>query len=151
MKKIKLTHERFALVDNEDFELVKNYKWCVNGCNMVCSRIKGKFITLHRFIMMPPKDKDIDHINGNRLDNQRINLRICTRSQNCANRNSTKPNKSGYRGVIFRESSKKWRAIIRVKQKTIHLGLYFNKLEAAKQYNQAAIKYFGEFARLNPI
>src|SRR6266436_3752554 len=155
MKYILLTQNRKTLIDDEDFEWLNQYKWSVNSSNYPSryGYINGKrvFITIHRFIMNPPVRMQVDHINGNRFDNRKENLRICTRSQNCTNRKSWKPNISGYRGVTFHKTTKKWRATIKIKQQKITLGLFFNKEQAALAYNQAAIAYFGEYAVLNNI
>jgi len=148
MKLIKLTKGRFAKVDDDDFKLLNQWKWCVNSENFAHRRSKNKLVTMHRFIMNPPKDMQIDHKNGDRLDNRRSNLRICTGSQNCMNR-KTIGSMSGYRGV--RKWYNKWQGRIEVEGKKINLGLFNNAVDAAEAYNQAAIKYHGEFARLNQI
>lgn len=147
MKKIKLTQERFAIVDDRDFGWLSKYKWCVNSKNYVINRIG----TMHKLIMNPPKGLQVDHINGNRFDNRRSNLRLCTVSQNCASRVSRVKPKSGYRGVTFHSSTGKWRACIKVNQNKISLGLFFDKEQAAFAYNNAAKVFFGAFAKLNSI
>ena len=147
MKKIKLTQGRFAVVDDQDYDWLNQYKWCVNSKNYVINRIG----TIHKVIMNPPKGLQVDHINGDRFDNRRNNLRICTVSQNCSNRISKIKPKSGYRGVTFHSITGKWRARLEINSKKISLGLYFTKKEAAIAYNQAAKAYFGEFAKLNII
>lgn len=92
---------------------------------------------------------DVDHINNNPLDNRKINLRICNRSQNLINRRLLGFNTSGFRGVSkFRN---KWQAYINYDRKRIHLGHFENKTDAAKAYNIAALKYHGEFVRLNNV
>lgn len=155
MMLIPLTKGKFASVSIEDYMELRKYNWSVNSCNYASrgKKINGKkkFITMHRFIMNPPDGMQVDHINGNRLDNRRCNLRICTRSQNCSSRDSSTKNKSGFRGVIFHSSTKKWRACIKVNQKMISLGLFHTKLEAARAYNDAAIQNFGQFARVNDL
>lgn len=93
MRRIKLTKGRYALIDDIDFDLVSAHKWCVSSVNYAVKAIRledGKQHTLlmHRFIMNPPPDMQIDHINGNTLDNRRKNLRICTRSENQRNRHT---------------------------------------------------------------
>lgn len=153
MKFIELTQGRRAIVDDEDFEFLDQFKWCVNNQNFV---VRGKVIfgkkvtiTMHRFLLNPVSKMQVDHINGDRLDNRRTNLRICTQSQNCSNRKSSTPNRSGYRGVVLHKSTGKWRACIKVLQRKISLGLYQDKESAARAYDAAAIKYFGNFSRLN--
>ena len=142
MKQIPLTQHRLALVDDEDFEWLNQFKWCVNSSKYV---ITGKN-TMHKMIMNPPKDMQIDHVNGDRFDNRRINLRICTGSQNCMNRKPTTKGISGYRGVTWHSTTQKWRARIELNGIKISLGLFLTPEEAAQAYNQATKQYFGEFA-----
>jgi len=153
MKRISLTQGRFALVDNEDFNWLNQWNWCVNSENMVMrgKTINGrlKMIVMHRLIMQPPADLQIDHKNGDRLDNRRSNLRICTGSQNCMNRVATTKGTTGYKGVT--KIRNKYRANIKLEGKKIHLGYFNDVKEAALVYNKAAKKYFGEFALLNNI
>ena len=106
---------------------------------------------MHKMIMQPPKGYQVDHINGDRFDNRRSNLRLCTVSQNCANRTSRIKPRSGYRGITWHPTTQKWRACIKVNQKKISLGLYFDIKQAALAYNEAAQKHFGSFARLNTL
>jgi hypothetical protein len=101
--------------------------------------------------MKPDKGFVIDHLDGNGLNNQRNNLRICTVSQNSMNRNKTVKNKSGFKGVIWWERNNTWKAEIRHNKNKIYLGYYKNIIDAAKAYNAAALKYHGEFANLNKI
>lgn len=93
--------------------------------------------------------KMVDHINGNGLDNKLKNLRICTNQENQQNRYNQSNNKSGYKGVGWHKTTKKWRARISINNQLIHLGLFQNKIEAAKAYDIMASKHFGNFAKLN--
>jgi len=93
----------------------------------------------------------IDHKNRDRSDNRILNLRECTQLQNQKNRGLTIVNKSGYKGVSWHKSKNRWRAGITVDGESIHLGSFTCKHEAAKAYNEAALKYHGEFAYLNVI
>lgn len=104
---------------------------------------------MHRIILNPPRGMFSDHIDGNPLNNQRENLRICNHNQNNFNVGIRKDNKSGFKGVRFRDN--RWTSRIRINNKEYHLGSFLNKIEAAIAYNEAAIKYHGEFARLNII
>lgn len=154
MKVIKLTQGRFTLVDDQDHETFGKVKWCVsNGyvARGVGGRKNRKTLLLHKEIMKTPKGMDTDHINGDKLDNRRENLRIATRSQNMANLANPINNKSGYKGVIWYKRDKNWRAFIKVDYKQIHLGYFDDKTEAAKAYNLAALEKYGKYAFLNPV
>lgn len=159
MKKIPLTRGLFALVDNEDYDLVSPYTWFAlaqhNGrfCaarNLSLHETGGKTITVRmaRIIMNAGLGEFIDHKNLNTLDNRRGNLRFCTAEQNNRNRNKHHNNKSGFKGVC-REGDR-WRSQISVGGKKIHLGMFDTAEAAADAYNDAAIRLHGEFARPNP-
>ena len=106
---------------------------------------------MHRFLIDCPDDKDVDHINGDTLDNRLCNLRVCTRGQNNMNR-VKKPNCSSiYKGVSWQKKIKRWVAKISINNKTVYIGTYTDEKEAARAYNKAAKKHFGEFARLNEV
>lgn len=144
-----------SLIDDEDIENVNKFKWTyAHGYALSSYRkslnVRG-FIYLHRLIMKPPKDKVIDHINGNRLDNRKSNLRICTNRQNLMNRGAQKNSFSKYKGVGFHKETNKWRAYIKNNGPFIHLGLFKTELEAAMAYNNAAMKNFGRYAFLNEV
>jgi hypothetical protein len=154
-KEIELTNGGIAIVDDEDYEELLKYKWHkkIDGYAARTVYEKGKFqtIRMHREIMDAPKGFDVDHVNGNRLDNRKTNLRKATRSQNVMNKGKLSNNKSGYKGVYWDSQTKKWRACIRVNGKLINLGRFQDKDEAALEYNKAAIFYHKEFAFLNEV
>jgi hypothetical protein len=104
---------------------------------------------LHRIILDAPKGTDVDHINGNGLDNRRCNLRLATRSQNHANRFKKPGTTSRFKGVRFERN--RWHAQIRVQYKKTYLGSFRDEIDAALAYNAAALEAFGEFARINTI
>lgn len=136
----------FVLVDEEDFEKLNQWKWYYNtGCAV---RGYPRRILMHREIMGNPVGKEVDHINMNRLDNRRANLRIVTRSQNLLNRNKQKNNTSGFKGVSWKDG--RWYVQLGVgKKKNLVLGYFDDIQEAAKAYDIAAKKFYGKVARLN--
>lgn len=139
-------------MDDEDFEKLNKYSWsfCVGYARRSepekGSKKINKFL-MHREIMNNPKGKIIDHINGDRLDNRRCNLRECSKSQNGANRVSRGTSK--YLGVYLKNNT--WDSCMTVNRKSIFLGSFEKEEDAAIAYNKGAIKYHGEFAKLNII
>ena len=140
------------IYDEIDKELIEKYKWIIVDNNTghteyAITKPGGKF--MHRMIMGYPSGKEVDHINGNGLDNRRSNLRVCTRSQNSCNRPAPANNKTGYKGVYWDENKNRYRAVI-TKDKVIYrLGRYKTAREAAVAYNEGAKKYHGEYAFIN--
>ena len=151
-KLIHLTQGKLAIVDDEDYEYLNQWKWRISSSGYARRNSKSNNklieIRLHRVITNCPEDKQVDHINGNRLDNRKENLRICTHKQNSYNKSKKRTNKSGYKGVYWCTTSKKWRSRIACDGKEIHLGYFDDIKEAAIHYNNAALKYHGEFANL---
>ncbi len=151
-KRIPLTQGQYAIVDDEDFEWLSLWKWyCDSGCyaaRRLPSSEGGKIMPMHRQIMGNPPGLLIDHANRNGLDNRRVNLRLANKSLNCANQ-SLNTVRGLPRGVKKRGNS--YGVRIRVNDKEHWLGSFNNPKDAARAYNHAAIKYFGEFACLNPI
>ena len=142
-------------------EYIENYKWHINSFGYVISDYRDKFgewqqMSLHAAIIYlsdieVPDNHQIDHHDGNTLNNLEDNLRICTFAQNSHNGKIRINNTSGWKGVYWHKNTKKWMALIIVNYKPIFLGYFDIKEDAAKAYNNAATKYFGEFARLNII
>lgn len=158
MKRIKLTNfELYALVDDDKYEHLKQFKWRLSKRGYVVRSVwlkgtgKGTVVTMHREIMNTPKGMDTDHKDENRLNNQVGNLRTATRSQNMANVRKYKSANahSKYKGVSYLKRVKKWVAYIRKDYKQTHLGYYTNQKDAARAYDRAARDMFGEFANLN--
>jgi hypothetical protein len=153
MKEIQLTQGRIALIDDEDYDLVRRYSWCgvISGRNFYAQAacpINGQ-VKMHRLIMGCSKDdgKIVDHIDHNTLNNQKANLRVCTQRQNVYN--STNPNKSGFRGVQLLPSGRYRAQIKNIEGKFIQLGVYDNPEDAARAYDIKAIELQGEFATTN--
>lgn len=155
MRQIKLTHGEYAIIDDEDYEKISKYKW-----RLTTKRLKKYAIAqisrnetprinvlMHRFILPPENNMQIDHINRNGLDNRKSNLRFCTPKQNQGNRIAT--SKSGLKGIYYcnYRSGKKW--LVRIAGK--FRGYYKTKDEAILISNKYLSEYFGEFALLNKI
>lgn len=151
MAQIKLTQNKVALVDDEDFEILNQHKWCFVKNRYAASRINYKLTYMHRLIMSAPKGMEVDHINNNSLDNRRENLRIVTSHQNHFNTKIFATNRSGYRGVSWDKRIRRWIVTFSVNNKTVHAGTYADKDAAAKAYNEAIVRRRGEFANLNVI
>lgn len=159
MKKIKLTNsDNFILIDDEDFNLVKKYKWRENkrgkksNTSYAETMINNKNQSVHRLILGITDSKVfVDHINHNGLDNRKINLRLVTHQQNIMNSSGyRKVDKSSkYRGVTFDKERKKWMAKIRFNYRTIFLGRFDKEIDAAKKYDEFALLFFKNFANLN--
>ncbi len=156
MKQIQLTKGMVALVDDEDYDELNKHNWCLQG--QYAARAKGKkkgeiggrlTITMHRVIMGlwdKDQDKEVDHINGDKLDNRKENLRICTHSENM--RNKKKRNRFGYKGIV-KFACNKYETMIWNGKTNIHIGNFPTKEEAAKAYDEAAKKIHGIYAWLN--
>ena len=134
------------LFDKEDFDKIKDYCWHI--CTYAVSEIeKGKTVYLHKLILNSVDD--VDHINGNTLDNRKFNLREATHQQNMMNQKLHKNNTSGVSGVTFNERSQCWVARIGYKMKRIYLGSFTNYEDAVNARREAEKKYFGEWNRQN--
>ncbi|NBW20194.1 MAG: hypothetical protein EBR82_70720 [Caulobacteraceae bacterium] len=162
MKKIALTQGQFAIVDDEDFEELNQVKWCASrDGNTFYALRKGprnkgqrKSIKMHRYILGLTDPKIfVDHINGNGLDNRRQNLRLCNNQQNQKNQRNRKnqKNRVDFKGVYFDEDIQKYSVSITIEAEKINLGFFSNPIEAAKTYNEAALKLFGQYAQLNEL
>lgn len=143
--------KEYALIDMDDFLLVKNHTWRKDryGYATTVKRINGKCRTIfmHRLIIAPGVEYDVDHINRNRLDNRKCNLRKATRSQNNLNSKLRNNNTSGTKGVGRHIQSGKWRAYISYGGKQYSLGLYEDKNIAILARREAERNIYGEFAK----
>lgn len=155
MKEIHLTKGKVAIVDDEDYErLMAIGKWYplkMRSTYYAYRKIDGRTTYMHSLVLQKNDRKNkIDHKDGNGLNNQSENLRECTNAENLRHQKIRKNNTSGFKGVSpFRS---KWMAKIRIGNKhQKYIGTFDTAIKAAKAYNEAAIKYHGEFANLNPI
>ena len=153
MKEIALTQGKFAKVDDCDFEWLSKYNWHLSNNGYAERTASSAFrrveVYMHREIANTPNNTQTDHIDNNKLNNCRDNLRFCNNTENHRNTPKRNDNTSGFKGVSYDKQTKKWRAKIKYSGKTIHLGRFYTAEEAAKNYDRAAIKYFGSFACTN--
>lgn len=150
-----------VLIDEDDLPRVEPYHWVFSGVAPYLyavhhtSRAKGAsrtVILMHRLIMDAPVGAEVDHISGDRLDNRKANLRVCTRAENMQNRMMRKPARSAYKGVhwdAYRRNQGFWRVELRANGRRIYVGRFDDEIEAAHAYDEAARRYHGTFARLN--
>lgn len=152
MIRVPLNDSKTALVDDCD-AWVLLYHWRVyedtGYVYRQVTRPDGRLqnIRMHREIMGAPAGKDVDHVNGNRTDNRRKNLRVCSRSDNLKNKTRRRSdNKSGVTGVFYNSAMRKWTAQIQVNRKPKHLGLFTTLKEAATARRAAEKLHYGAFA-----
>lgn len=148
MKIIPLTQGFEAIIDDEDFALVSQYKWYCNEGYAVTYH-KGKRVRMHRLLMDAKPGQQVDHRNRNRLDNRRSNLRICTLADNNRNITLRKDNTSGYKGVSLDKTTGHWKPLVYVNGKAKTFGQFKNKRHAALAYDLWAVDLHGEFASTN--
>lgn len=165
MRKIKLGHHHknrkykrdveYAIVSDKDYKNINRYKWVLSIVNdrkyyavRYTKNADGKraVIKMHRQLLNAPNDVEVDHIDNNGLNNQRSNIRLCTKIENGYNRTKYANNKSGFKGVWQEKGETKWRARIKVNKKYIHLGRHVTPEIAWEAYKEAAKKYHKEFA-----
>lgn len=153
VKEIPLSQGKMALVDVEDFDFINQWKWYYKhdgGGKGYAARSSDK-VRMHRIINKTPNGMLTDHINRNKLDNRKCNLRTCTPTENRINTGLRKDNSSGYKGVSWGKKRKRWIAQMYIDGKNKQIGRYKTPQEAAMAYNQACTSIYGEFAYLNPI
>lgn len=151
-KKYKL----YAIVDDEDYDNLKKYKWNISGGYKkgdyyAATVIDGRTIYMHRLITGARSGEYVDHINGNMRDNRRKNLRIVDQTQNNANYHHPKKGASKYKGVSWCKYTGRWRVRVTAYGHTVHVGRFDTETEAAKAYNTVAKAIFGGHAYLNKI
>ena len=168
MKTIELTRGQVAIVDDEDYEWLNQWKWFAQytphtrtyyaARNTPKGKGKQTVLIMARVIcgLKRGNKREVDHKNHKSLDNRKVNLRICSHQENSCNQfahrfHNGKPCTSQYQGVSWHKQTKKWRTRIRIHGKSIWLGLFTSEIAAAQRYNQAAQKLFGKFACPNKI
>ena len=158
MFEISLTQGMRTVVDEDDYTYLNQWKWCVLRSGKLCyaARNTGQkqgekhiIILMHRQILNVPECKEIDHKDGDGLNNCRTNLRICNHHKNHFNLRSRINTSSIYKGVYWDKGKHKWRARLGINGKMKHIGDFKDERQAALAYNRMAAIYFGEFARLN--
>lgn len=162
MKRIPLTQGKFTLVDNADYDWLNRYKWhtrsrdarcCYASRNIWISNSKRRPTPLHRVILNAPDGIEVDHINGDGLDNRRSNLRLCSRNENARNRRLNCNSKTGFKGVHLTRGNRKkpYRARIRLNGRRVVIGWYKTPEAAAQVYDLAALEHHGKFALTNKM
>lgn len=146
--RVPLSKGHYALIDATDASEILAYNWYFQGryaMRVEGPRNKRKYTLMHRQLLKPPPGLEVDHVNGDKLDNRRANLRLCTRSQNAANRPGLDGASSRYKGVAYEKRTGLWIATIN----NSYLGGFEREEDAAMAYDAAALERYGEFARLD--
>ncbi len=154
MKEILLTKGKKTIVDDVDYDMLSQFKWCYSPTGYAVRRAPLEayaLLYLHRVLLEAKDGEYIDHINGDRLDNRKDNLRKCSMSENLMNRGKQKNNSSGYKGVSLDKSRNKWQAQIQKNGKNISLGRFYTREDAARAYDKAAVEFHQEFSRINGV
>lgn len=156
---IPLTQGKVSVIDFEDFSRVRGFNWHAHRTKGLWYARRGVWNALrknndseylHNRIFSPPAGQFVDHKNNNGLDNRRENLRECSKAQNAQAVRRKSPGKSSkFRGVAWHKQRERWRASVEFGGRHIFLGLFDFEEDAAKAYDAAALKHFGEFAHLN--
>lgn len=150
----------WTIIDAEDYPRVARHLWRYNpkpqsatghAERRYMAHGRLQIVALHRFLLDAPDDQEVDHINGDGLDNRKQNLRLVSHARNMMNRRLPKNNKSGYKGVRWCPGKKKWRAEISYGGKQYHLGYFCDPLDAATVYNEASLRFHGEYGRPNVV
>lgn len=163
MKEIPMTKGYVALIDDDDYGRVAELQWRAlvgrartdGHCDVRAVRWdtrpgeKRMVLYLHRFIVDAPDGMEVDHKNGDTLDNRRCNLRVCTRAENQHNQRAQSGKSSTFKGVVWNKANGKWVAQIRFSGERRYLGSFCSELEAARAYDHAAVTLHGEFAKIN--
>ncbi len=138
----------YAYVDAADYEWLSRYRWFLHN-GYAGRREKNKVVLMHREITRAPKGMVVDHVDANKVNNCRFNLRVCTPDENRYNLGKKYGSRSRFKGVTYNRRLRKWLARCRFKGRVYCLGYYDDEVEAARAYDHKAVELFGEFARLN--
>lgn len=138
MQKINLGNGLFALIDNNDYDLISKYSWHITTGNYAATSYNNTTLHMHVLIMNPPEDKVVDHRDGHRLDNRKHNLRICSQAQNTRNRRKHNKSSSEFIGIHWNNSKNKWITNISYNYNKILLGWFDDEEKAARAYNIGA-------------
>ena len=150
---IRLTKGFVATVDGADFKPLSQHYWhahVTKNTTYARSRINGRLVYMHRLLLSAPRGKEVDHVNSDGLDNRRSNIRLCTKSQNNANRRSFKGT-SRYKGVYFDKKRNRWVAEIQKDGRRRWLGMFEDESDAGEAYRNASLELFGEFSSAHSI
>jgi hypothetical protein len=149
VRHISLGSGLYAYVDAADYEWLSRYCWYVQAGGYAARREKGKIIMMHREIMQPPEGMVVDHIDGNKANNCRFNLRVCTPTDNQHNQAKRRGASSRFKGVGYVKSRGKYRARFKYNGQPVWLGFFDDETEAARAYDYKAVECCGPLARLN--
>lgn len=151
-KTMKTVNGDIFIIDYDDYETVSRFRWYLDRKQGYILTGNGKTTTrLHRLILKAPDGMVVDHIDGNPLNNTKVNLRICTQKENCCNRRKIKKSSSIFKGVHYLKAEDNWQAYIVCNHRKKHIGVFNSEKMAAIAYNKEAAKQFGQFARLNEV
>lgn len=152
-KSIPLTRGRSTLVDDADYPWLVQWKWHYTASGYAASTVRTNgdmtYLYMHRLLLDPQPGQHVDHINGDKLDNRRANLRLVDIAQNQHNRRPNAHSASGYKGVCWHRNEGRWQVRIQAYGQRICLGYFDDEVEAALAYDAAARQLHGEYARLN--